>query len=379
METVVLEKTIIKIGSLLALGFGEAGAEIIGQNMRSGLNDSAALNAMIPGKRVDAIFGYCDIRNFSDATGLLADQIMVFVNRIASVVHSCVNDFYGSPNQNVGDAFLLVWMLTGHSELKKQKLADLATVSFMKLTALIAKSPVLAVYRAHPKMIQRVPDYCVRLGFGLHTGWAIEGAIGSEFKIDASYLGSNVSLAASLQELTKKYSTLIVLSDALVNLMTAPVSSLCRQIDNVCLPDSTPFKLFTVDLDDLALQVEPDLSEAKCNFLKYKARISRQRERADRWADEFDMAAFIAEDADIVLMRRKYPKSFFTKFQEAFVNYESGAWSVAVPMLEETLCSSFTATANVVEDGPSSTLLRFMKLYGNEVPPDWLGYRVHAV
>merc|ERR1719440_441146 len=33
METVVLEKTIIKIGSLLALGFGEAGAEIIGQNM----------------------------------------------------------------------------------------------------------------------------------------------------------------------------------------------------------------------------------------------------------------------------------------------------------------------------------------------------------
>ncbi|CAK9096622.1 Serine/threonine-protein kinase PEPKR2 (Protein PHOSPHOENOLPYRUVATE CARBOXYLASE-RELATED KINASE 2) [Durusdinium trenchii] len=35
-------RTIIKIGSLLALGFGEAGAEIIGQNMRGG--DSAALN-----------------------------------------------------------------------------------------------------------------------------------------------------------------------------------------------------------------------------------------------------------------------------------------------------------------------------------------------
>merc|ERR1711963_1284928 len=34
METVVLEKTIMKIRSLLALGFGEAGAEIIGQNMR---------------------------------------------------------------------------------------------------------------------------------------------------------------------------------------------------------------------------------------------------------------------------------------------------------------------------------------------------------
>lgn len=32
-ETTILEKTIIKIGALLALGFGEAGSEIIAQNM----------------------------------------------------------------------------------------------------------------------------------------------------------------------------------------------------------------------------------------------------------------------------------------------------------------------------------------------------------
>ena len=31
METIILEKTIIKLGGLLALGFGEAGAEIIGR------------------------------------------------------------------------------------------------------------------------------------------------------------------------------------------------------------------------------------------------------------------------------------------------------------------------------------------------------------
>ncbi len=33
METVILEKTIIKIGTLLALGFGEAAAAIVGQNI----------------------------------------------------------------------------------------------------------------------------------------------------------------------------------------------------------------------------------------------------------------------------------------------------------------------------------------------------------
>merc|ERR1719296_394597 len=52
METVILEKTIIKLGGLLALGFGEAGAEIIGQNMRGG--HSAGVNAMVPGSKVDA-------------------------------------------------------------------------------------------------------------------------------------------------------------------------------------------------------------------------------------------------------------------------------------------------------------------------------------
>merc|ERR550514_1127982 len=69
METVVLEKTIIKLGGLCALGFREAGSDIIAHNMQSG--DSAGVTAMIPGRRVEAVFGFCDIRNFTDATEVL--------------------------------------------------------------------------------------------------------------------------------------------------------------------------------------------------------------------------------------------------------------------------------------------------------------------
>ena len=36
------------------------------------------------------------------------------------------------------------------------------------------------------------------MGFGLHVGWAIEGAIGSEYKIDASYLSPNAFIALFL-------------------------------------------------------------------------------------------------------------------------------------------------------------------------------------
>jgi len=49
------------------------------------------------------------------------------------------------------------------------------------------------------------------LGFGLHLGWSIEGAIGSSFKIDASYLSSHVNMASSLEERTKEYGTNLIL------------------------------------------------------------------------------------------------------------------------------------------------------------------------
>ena len=54
METKILEKTITKIGALLAIGFGEAGSEIIATNMRT----TGEVDPMIPGKKVPAIFGY---------------------------------------------------------------------------------------------------------------------------------------------------------------------------------------------------------------------------------------------------------------------------------------------------------------------------------
>jgi len=66
-ETSILEKLIIKTGALLALGFGEAGAEIIAENMSKG----GDIDPMLPGKKILAIFGFTDIRNFNDATGFL--------------------------------------------------------------------------------------------------------------------------------------------------------------------------------------------------------------------------------------------------------------------------------------------------------------------
>lgn len=109
METVILEKTIIKLGSLLALGFGEAGVNIIGHNLRGG--DTAGVDAMIPGTRVECIIGVARVRDFSTATEVLQGKIMTFANQIAEIVHGVVGALSGAPNRNSGESFLIIWRI----------------------------------------------------------------------------------------------------------------------------------------------------------------------------------------------------------------------------------------------------------------------------
>ncbi len=84
-----------------------------------------------------------------------------------------------------------------------QNIADLALASFLKVIARIERSPELIAYRDHEALNKALPNYWVSMGFGLHVGWAIEGAIGSEYKIDASYLSPNVNMTSRLEAATR--------------------------------------------------------------------------------------------------------------------------------------------------------------------------------
>jgi class 3 adenylate cyclase len=74
----------------------------------------------------------------------------------------------------------------------------------MKIQAKLNREPKILAYRLDERLTVRMgKDYKVGMGFGLHIGWGIEGAIGSEFKIDASYLSPNVNMASRLEAATK--------------------------------------------------------------------------------------------------------------------------------------------------------------------------------
>merc|ERR1719230_520712 len=182
---------------------------------------------MIPGSRINCVMGMVSIRDFGIATEVLQAHVMTFVNQVAEIVHGVVDEHHGAPNKNNGDTFMVIWRLDwqndedaivqgrhdGKSALAERErqnqktlhTAEMAAMSFVLILAGVSRSEVLAEYRGHPGLLQRIQQYRVDLGVGLHYGWAIEGAIGSEFKIDASYLSPNVHIASRLEALTRYF------------------------------------------------------------------------------------------------------------------------------------------------------------------------------
>jgi hypothetical protein len=67
----------MKVGALLAVGFGEAGSEIIAENIKKG----GSVDPMIPGKKILAIFGFCDIRNFTDVNIQIKSRPLKYYNK----------------------------------------------------------------------------------------------------------------------------------------------------------------------------------------------------------------------------------------------------------------------------------------------------------
>jgi len=376
-ETTILENAITKIGTLLALGFGDAGAKIIAQNIAH----AGDVNPMLSGEKVMAIFGFCDIRNFTDATEVLQEDVMMFVNSIADIVHDKVDKYGGSSNKNIGDAFLLVWKFptSEYEEIDEDLqlkntdlvagLSDLSLFSFLKILAKVNQSYVLRKYRSNQKLLDRLPNYRVKMGFGLHVGWAIEGAIGSEYKIDASYLSPNVNIASRLEAATKQYGVPLLVSNELHSIFSEEVQKLCRKLDIVTVKGSqVPLTLYTIDVETENLRDKGPSKRTK------RERVSRHESKKIKllemiWEGRLSTHLLFEKDKDLkVMLKEGNNPEFKALWEDGFEAYTNGNWKRARLMFDRCL-----VLRN--HDGPSQTLLNYMKGFGYNAPEDWKGYR----
>jgi class 3 adenylate cyclase len=372
METVILDKTIIKLGTLLALGFGEAGANIVSHTMGGSTgSNSVMVDAMVAGSRVDCIVGLVRIRDFSVATEVLQGKVMTFVNQVAEIVHGIVDEFAGAANKNNGETFMLVWRTEGYRVAEAAKAADMSLVAFAKVLGAVHRSRTLAIYRGHPALKQRLRNgWRVNLTIGLHFGWAIEGAVGSEFKIDASYLSPNVSIAGSVEHAASIYDVSICATESLVGKCTKEMAKKLRMIDRVIIKGSSkPLDLYSLDLDYWSLQV--DEPKPRCFIWnlrqRYKARQMLEAEKNHKWMTDVSMPGIFDESPDIAIMRGAYVEEFLETFNMGYQNYHEGEWGVARRLLMIT--QDFLG----FRDGPSVALLRFMNTYRFEAPDKWEG------
>jgi len=264
-------------------------------------------------------------------------------------------------------------------------------MSYLKMISEMKKSEVISAYSRHEGLLARLgKNYRVRMGFGLHMGWAIEGAIGSMYKIDASYLSPNVNISSRLEAATKQFGVPILVSGEIVDTMTPTFREECRHIDCVTVKGSKrPMHLWTVDLNADALRsstgkVKADTKEKQLaasdpdHYKAYMAhkKLKESKRKAMRkrgfWNPDNDIAGMFQTDVDLRSMRAYIPKGFVGRFNEAFSCYEKGSWIEARDMLDK-LKDELPGPA---EDGPSLVLLNHMRDFNYQAPPDWEGYRI---
>ena len=205
-------------------------------------------------------------------------------------------------------------------------------------------------------------DWQVKLGWGLHCGWAIEGAIGSSFKIDASYLSPNVNLSEDLEGATKFYGVPFLVSEHMVNILSPFIqNNILRQIDRILIDGiKNPFNLYCVDIWQIH-------KEKLNQFIPQQPHIGIYKMR--RACDNKSERKF-RTDPELKNIHQGLPIKHKELWNKALKSYLDGEWIQAKQTMQQVL--------NILPtDGPCKAILNYMQQRDYQCPQDWKGYRPH--
>ena len=283
---------------------------------------------------------------------------------------------------NIGDAFLLVWKFPeneifldsnkeptlSESSLLVNNYTVSALIAILKIIYKLKWDERIIKYSQNVKLTQRIPDYHVKMGFGLHIGWWIEGAIGSSHKIDCTYLSQHVNYASTLEELTKEYGAILVASGEFNRLLPSKAQKYFRKVDKfrhksskevkeVFIIDITANKLEAVRIDSKALLKE-----------NYKTKTGKRLELLKQIKDpNYKLEIRFIEDPQLTVLFENIPEKVIRKFRKMFELYSRGCWKEAKSGLEKIV--------KYMNDGPSMFLLEIMRHYSFKPPVAWSGIR----
>ncbi len=436
-ETEQLITAVAKITDLLRKCWGVAGAGIISSNLaRNMKGDTVVFNPTVPGKLVYALFGFAGINDFGHLLRSLDKDVMTLINDIAIVIH---NEVYrwglggsGQCNKNLGAAFLMVYRIGDFEEVRKKNdqakkvifaeedmqgsltstssralidnelnsiqlaslpginaFGDRALLGLLKSFAGINRAKSVKNWERDYRVGGGVGAFSVTMSFGMDAGWAVEGAVGSGYKIDATYLSSNVNMASRMMSACKQYRLAILLSQAVEELLSKECRSKLRLVDRVYVKGSKAAqRIYTYDARHKGVPF----------FLNM-----RTDEQADKEAKNYSPKIW-RKDQDLQDMRGHVSQEFITSYNNGLTQYLMGNWENAVVKLKEAneimivdvvaagrlefsaltkdkLLDSSTDDEDIIHmreeygDGPCQALISYMENRNCTPPSDWDGVR----
>ena len=277
-----------------------------------------------------------------------------------------------------------------------QAFADRALLGLLKTFASIHRDKTILNWNDDFRLGAGVREVSVELFFGMDAGWAVEGAVGSSYKIDATYLSPHVNMASRMMSATKQYGLFLLLSQKVQSLLSLNGQKSLRHVDTVTVKGSSlQQKIFTFDM------------KVRDDFFLYSKTDSQSDLDSERYSP-----AIWDNDQDLCAMRNHVSEEFLDAFNRGRDEYLLGKdWKNAIQLLklaDKLMCKremdegysnndnlnehmySLTNVLNrgpsdlerdacnkrlAMGDGPCQRLIKYMMEFDGEAPDDWAGYR----
>lgn len=412
---------------------------------------TVAFDQLKSGKCVYAIFAFAAIADFKQLSRKLGRDIMILINNVASVLHEEIYRWgfgkSGQVNRNLGSSFFMVFRIGSQDDVQQRLLeatevifkcskshssrrschrlqsssalgditnttknneislaslpgismfTDKSLISMLKTFSGLHRDKGIMKWKNDARLLDGIESrpYSLEIMFGLDAGWAIEGAVGSDDKIDATYLSPHVNMASRMMSACEQYGVTLLVSEAYAMLLSDTAQSKLRHIDTVTVKGSTiEQRLFTYDARHEGVNF----------FLLERS--------GDQVAHDNYAPGIWNSDLDLLACRQHITPEFEVQFQTGLQQYLQGNWSTAMRTLEnanalmiqfyiqeghvEGLAQElYERVANMEEidpqiilniqhqqhdqqlgDGPCQCLIAFMESCGGAPPDDWVGFR----
>lgn len=264
---------------------------------------------------------------------------------------------------------------------------DRALLGLLKTFAGIHRDKVIMNWNNDFRLGAGVGAASIILNFGMDAGMAVEGAVGSSYKIDATYLSPHVNMASRMMSATKQYGVHILLSQSVHKLLSEQAQDKLRHVDTVTVKGSSvQQRIYTYD------------TKVRNDFFLY----SKTESQADLDSERYSPSIWNV-DQDLVAMRNHICDEFIEVFNRGRDEYLAGNWPAAIKLLkaadkimfERVVEEGFSAKSYTdpnfksltnldkddaeerlsMGDGPSQRLIAYMQSKGGQAPSGWRGYR----